>query len=286
MTFRRAVLRTLVLAVILWTALFLFKLTLGERELFFDDSTLFNSSAFSGFDNGRKNYASQKQMGDALTQAPGETQKYERIATIGQSTTNFDTDRAKVDALIVASNGLTQYELQQGLAGARILHLTIGVPPGKFDSFIEDIRKFAKNTQLVIAKTDKTNEYRQLRARRETLEKTRKALTEMAASGGSIDERLKVQAQLTQVEDKLQDLGVSLGDFNAENEFCTVKLTLAEISARQGPSLSTRAFQSFVWATEYFLFLAAGFLMVTLALWLAVLVAGLLVRAWTKIARD
>jgi uncharacterized protein YfcZ (UPF0381/DUF406 family) len=172
------------------------------------------------------------------------------------------------------------------LTGARILHLTIGVPPGKFDPFIEDIRKIAKNTHLVIVKTDKTNEYRQLRARRETLEKTRKALTEMAASGGSIDERLKVQAQLTQVEDKLQDLGVSLGDFNAENEFCTVKLTLAEIAARRGPSFSARAFQAFVWATEYFLFLAAGFLMLMLALWLAVLVAGFLFRAWTKIARD
>src|SRR5258706_14057215 len=126
------------------------------------------------------------------------------MAPVGQSTSNFDADRAKVDALIVASNGLTQYELQQGLTGARILHLTIGVPPGKFDPFIEDIRKIAKNTHLVVVKTDKTNEYRQLRARRETLEKTRKALTEMAASGGSIDERLKVHAQLAQVEDKLQ----------------------------------------------------------------------------------
>jgi uncharacterized protein YfcZ (UPF0381/DUF406 family) len=284
MTFRRVVLRAFVLAIILWTALFLFKFALGEHEVFVPDSRLFNSSA--NFDTGRKNYASLQNAGGALVQVPGETQKYEKIATVGQSTSSFDADRAKVDALIAASGGLTQYELQQGLAGARILYLTIGVPPGQFDSAIEDIRKIGKNTHLVIVKTDKTNEYRQLRARRETLEKTRKALTGMADSGGSIDERLKVQAQLTQVEDKLQDLGVSLGDFNAENEFCTVKLTLSEIAAARGPSMSMRIFRAFVWATEYFFFLAAAFLMLTLALWLAVLVAGVIIRAWTKIARD
>jgi hypothetical protein len=40
-------------------------------------------------------------------------------------------------------------------------------------SFIEDIRKIAKNTHPVMVKTDKTSEYRQLRARGETSEKAR-----------------------------------------------------------------------------------------------------------------
>ena len=164
--------------------------------------------------------------------------------------------------------------------------MTIGIPPQKFDVFVEEVRKIAKNTQLVIVKTDKTNEYRQLRARRETLEKTRKALTEMATSGGSIDERLKVQAQLTQVEDKLQELGVALGDFNAENEFCTVRLTLAETAAKKGPSLALRAFHAFIWATEYFAFLAAGLLTIALAVWLGTLAIGLLFRAWKNVARE
>jgi hypothetical protein len=95
-----------------------------------------------------------------------------------------------------------------------------------------------------------------------------------------------VQAQLNQVEDKLQDLGVALGDFNAENEFCTVKLTLAEIAPKQGPSLAARALRAFVWATEYFFFLAAGFLMLMLGIWLASLIVGLLVRLWKSVVRD
>jgi uncharacterized protein YfcZ (UPF0381/DUF406 family) len=284
MTLKNAFLRALLLAFVLWTALFVFKFAIGEASVQSVTSpAIFNSA--SNFDGTRKNYASQKQLAVGLAQA-GESQKYEKVATIGQSTPNFDAGRTKVDGLITASGGLTQYELQQGLPGARILHLTIGVPPAKFDSFIDELRKIAKNTQLVIVKTDKTNEYRQLRARRETLEKTRKSLTDMAGAGGSIDERLKVQAQLTQVEDKLQDLGVALGDFNAENEFCTVKLTLAEAAAQQGPSFAARAFRAFVWATEYFFFLAAGALMLALAVWLAALVAGLLFRLWKTVTRE
>jgi uncharacterized protein YfcZ (UPF0381/DUF406 family) len=284
MTLKNAFLRALLLAILLWTALFIFKLAIGDARILPAPSpAIFNPA--SNYDSVRKNYASQKQLADGLAQA-GEAQKYEKVATIGQSTPNFDAGRAKVDGLIAASGGLTQYELQQGLPGARILYLTIGVPPAKFDSFIDDLRKIAKNTQLVIVKTDKTNEYRQLRARRETLEKTRKSLTDMAGAGGSIDERLKVQAQLTQVEDKLQDLGVALGDFNAENEFCTVKLTLAEATTQQGPSVAARAFRAFVWATKYFFFLAAGVFMLTLAVWLAALVGGLLFRLWKTATRE
>ena len=66
-------------------------------------------------------------------------------------------------------------------------------------------RKIAKISYLAIVKTDKTNEYRQLRAKRETLEKALKALTDMAGAGGSVDERLKVQARLTEIEEKIQE---------------------------------------------------------------------------------
>ena len=117
----------------------------------------------------------RRQSGEAI--APSDAQKYEKVATIGQSTSNFDADRAKVETLITAAAGLTQYEQQQGLDGHRILYLGIGVPPAKFDAFIVDVRKIAKNTNLSVIKTDKTNEYRLLRARRETLDKSRKAST-------------------------------------------------------------------------------------------------------------
>lgn len=282
MSVKNAFRRAALLALLPFMALFVAKFAIGDGAGLAPGTGWYNASA--SFETGRKNYASEKQSGGTI--APGDFQKYEKVATIGETTSNFDADRAKAQALIVAVGGLTQYEQQQGLAGHRILQLGIGVPPAKFDSFIEDVRKIAAPTYLAIVKTDKTNDYRQLRARRETLEKTRKALMEMAGSGGSIDERLKVQAQLTEVEEKIQNLGVSLGDFNAENEFCTVKLTLAESAAVPASTLTVRLLKAFAWAAEYFFFIAGGFLLLTLAFWLAALVLAFLVRNWMKVMRD
>jgi hypothetical protein len=279
-TLRKAFGRAAILAFLLLAGLFAAKFAIEDAAISPPGVTWLNASA--SFETGRKNYASEKQSAGII--AAGDAQKYEKVATIGQSTTRFDEDRAKAEALIAATGGLTQYEQQQGLNGRRILQLGIGVPPAKFDAFVEDARKIAKVTYLAVIKTDKTNEYRQLRAKRETLEKARKALTEMAASGGSTDERLKVQAQLTNVEEKIQDLGVSLGDFNAENEFCTVKLTLAESATAQGLPLPQRALKAFAWASEYFLILIAGFLLLVVAVWLGMLVLGALARAWAKFA--
>ncbi len=40
---------------------------------------------------------------------------------------------------------------------------------------------------------------------------------------------------------------------------------------------------AFVWATEYFFYLTLGLFALTLAIWLAVLVVGLLIRAWKSV---
>ncbi len=283
MTVKREIQRGAIFACAVLAVLFIGKFISSEYAAPSHRSN-YQESFHGGFSISRKNYASLKKAGAKIS--PADTQKYEKVATIGQATRDFDADRAKIKNLISSSNALTQYERQQGLSGHRTLQLGIGVPPSRFDAFIADARKIAKVTFLAIVKTDKTNEYRQLRARKETLEKTRKALTDMAASGGSVDERLKVQARLTEVEEKLQDLGVMLGDFNSENEFCTVKLTLSEVRMPPRPSLRGQIFRASVWAIKYFLFLAAGFVLAALGLWLATLAIGGLAKAWTRIARE
>lgn len=112
------------------------------------------------------------------------------------------------------------------------------------------------------------------------------ALADMAASGGSVDERLKVQAKLADVEDKLQDLGVSLGDFNTKNEFCTVNLTLAETGAPVRPPVLARAFRAFAWSLEHFLYLSIALLLLTFAVWLGSLALEAMARTWTRVSKE
>jgi hypothetical protein len=264
--------RSALLAIVIFAALFALKLKLGDDRTVSGSLSAGVHGITSEFDMSRKNYASaKKDSGGAAAQPLGDVQKYEKIATLSEQTREYDASRQKTDALIAASDALIQYERFTGLTGRRVLHLGVGVPPAKFDSFIEGARKIAQLTSLSIMKNDKTNEYRELRAKRETLEKTRKALTELGGSGGSVDERLRVQAQLTAVEEKIQALGVSLGDFDSQNEFCTVKLTFEEVAAPVAASRIVRLFRTFVWTLEYFTWLAIGLLVICLTVWVGAL---------------
>jgi hypothetical protein len=272
---RKILLRGTAASVVLIVALFVLKLTLGGTGSSAQYS--YQSDAYGSFELSRKNYASKT---DVSAGAPtlGNTQKFEKIATMRESTNEFDVTRKKIETLISENNALVQYEHMDGLAGRRSLQLGIGVPPAKFDAFIDLASKFGKLTHLTIVKNDKTNEYRQLNAKRESLEKAKQTLLQLANSGGSVDERLKVQERLTEIEDKIQNLGVALGEFDTENEFCTVKLVLAEATVILGTSWERRALDAAFWAASVYFMLAAGFFMICVGGWLAALAIGLAIR--------
>jgi len=226
------------------------------------------------FSNARKNYASFKQSAGPAGQPIGDSQKYEKIASLTQRTTDFDRDRVRVDAAIAANNGLVQIERGSGLKGRRVVHLGIGVPPDKFDAFIEAARAIGAPALITTVKNDKTNEYLQLRAKRATFEKTRAALDGLQGSGGSVDERIHVQSELTQVEEKIQELGVSLGDFDSQNELCTVKLSLEEVQAPRRASILPMLKAAVSWATLVYAGIGAGFLTLVMAAWAAYALAA------------
>ena len=236
--------------------------------------------AADAFEIGRKNYASSKKFDAALAgQAANATfdaaaagaQKYEKIGSLTQVSTDFEADRSKIDDLIKGNTGVVQLERATGLKGGRSLQLGIGVPPDKFDSFIESVRLVGKSIAIEVVKNDKTNEYLQLRAKRATLDKARTALEDLRASGGSTEERVNVQNRLTEIEQQIQDLGVSLGEFDTQNELCTVKLTLQERLKPATWSFKHRAFEALLLAIGDYAMLGFGFFGLMAASWIGVM---------------
>ena len=57
---------------------------------------------------------------------------------------------------------------------------------------------------------------------------TRDSLIALKSKGGQIDEYTNLENRILEIEDEIQRSGVKLGDYDAENEFCTVKLSLVE----------------------------------------------------------
>lgn len=215
------------------------------------------------FASSLKNYASAKVKRSASPVAAfSETdQKYEKIANIGLQSSKYDVAERNIRDLVKSSTSVIQFEQRSGLKGRRVARLAIGVIPNQFDSFVKDARTFGKLTELTINKSDKTNEYRQLTAQRVSLEKTRDALTKLKQRQGDITAMLALEKQMLSLEQQAQSLGVSLGDFDSENEFVTVKIVVSETGppAIRNISFPNRALIAFVWTVKYYTFLWLGF---------------------------
>ena len=182
----------------------------------------------SVFDSSRKNYASYKKDVQMDSGPSGGSEKYEKIARLSSATTAFDEDRRRLNEVVVESKGVIQFESLEGLRGRRVYYLSAGVPPEAFDTTVEKMQAIADSTGISIQKTDKTSEYLALLERRASLEKTRASLAALKAKGGSMDEFLKLENRLLEIDEQLQDANLSIGQFNAENEFCTVQFSLRE----------------------------------------------------------
>lgn len=217
---------------LLFIGLFVFRLSYGYRTQpngtlpdIAQQEAVYVENLFSRI---RKNYASKTYQQSSGPTAAAVDQKYEKIADIKTLTTKFATVEASIRSQVKTYDGLIQFENKSGNEGYRRLHLVIGIPPENFDSIYHSLIKIGHIQSKQITKTDKTNEYRELNAKKTSLEKIRASLIELKSKGGRIEEYVQLENRILEIEEQLQALGVSLGDFDDENEFCTVKILLSE----------------------------------------------------------
>ena len=237
--------------------------------------------SISFFDNQsdlRKNYASEKNtVSFAAPPPPGAssqaTQKYEKTATLNARTDAFSEDEGKLRQTTQAFGAIIQYEQKSGNPGHRDLHLMIGVRPELFDSFYVAAQGIGHIYVNSITKVDKTTEFRELNAKKASLEKALSNLTDLKNRAGSIADLVGLHDKILDIERQMQELGVELGNFSAENEFCTVRFSLYENAAARSISFARHLFDAFTWTVQYYLLLIVAFVFMLAAAWL-VLVVG------------
>ena len=220
--------------------------------------------------NSRKNYASMKYTVGASQSPARVDQKYEKIADIRTYSTKFDAEENSIRKEVKNYDGLIQFENKSGNDGYRKLDLIIGVPPEHFDSIYENLIKIGKVQAKQITKTDKTNEYKELNAKKASLEKIRQSLIGLKDKGGKIEEFMQLENRILEIEQQLQELGVSLGNFDDENEFCTVKVALSE-GKELHIGLLQRVKVAMEWTIKYYLLAMLAFSFMTLFAYLLLL---------------
>lgn len=238
----------LLVFIALFVLFFGFRLYYGyasSPEVSSDQSTLQGESS-SGFS--KRNYASDKYV----EQSVSVDQKYEKVATLNSRTNEFDSDDDKIKKSVEKNRAIVQYESKTGLSGKRTVVYMIGVPPRLFDSMVDELKTVGTLRSLSINKSDKTNEYRELNARLATLAKTRDSLAALKAKNASVEELIQLENRILEIENEIQGLGVSLGDFDDENEFCTVNFTLMETARRKTISFAHRVKVALQWTIKFY----------------------------------
>lgn len=217
----------------------------------------------SSFEFSKNNYAStkwQRKGGGKAAVSTGSAavdQKYAKVASMSSATNQFEEDEKKIRQKIKEYNALIQFEQNSGLQENRYLHLAIGIDPSKFEEFTPELKKIGKLTSIRIDKIDKTSEFKDLKAKRSSLEKIRENLIGLKGQEGKIEELINLENRILDIEQQIQNLGVSLGEFDEENEFCTVKFSLLETKINNNIiPISSRLKTAFEWTIKYYLMLA------------------------------
>jgi hypothetical protein len=187
-------------------------------------------------------------------------QKYEKIGSIDSVTEEFEEDEKRARDIIKQHGALIQGEAVTSTDHLRRLNLTIGVPPEGFDGIVAALKTLGKAGDFQVTKTDKTNDFLELKAKRTTLEKARDSLAGLKTQGGKIEELVELEQEILKLEDQIQGLGVQLGQFDKVNEFCTVRFSLTETRAEsiRSPHLGY-LIESIQWAAStYLIWLGIG----------------------------
>jgi hypothetical protein len=259
----------------LFVILFGFRLLYGYVATDNNNGNDYSDNFFSSIDNLRRNYASEKiaMKGDVQVSSNiASNQKFEKTASIKTKTSEFETDEKLLKVKTKSYNAVIQYEQNLGQKGNRQIHLLIGVNPILFDSIYIDLQKIGVIKATEITKVDKTNEYRQLNAKKTSIEKTLQSLNDLKTKGGQIADFVALNDKILEIEAKAQELGVELGNFDAENEFCTVKLSMYEGATEKNVSFIHRIKVALEWTIKYFTIIAVTTLVLILTIFILLLI--------------
>jgi hypothetical protein len=105
------------------------------------------------------------------------------------------------------------------------------------------------------------------------LEKTLASLSELKNKPGAVADFIGLHDKILEIESRLQELGVDLGNFDSENEFCTVKFSLYEgTTAAKKIEFPARMKVALEWTIKYSAVLMVGLFIASLVTFLLLLI--------------
>jgi hypothetical protein len=181
---------------------------------------------------------------------------YEKTAALAAGTTAFEHDQERVRQTLQDQKAAIFSDKAEGVGAKRQLTLGISVHPDRFDALLKTLTQVGQVESIRVEQQDRTSEFRRLYAQRQSLKKHQEAILKLRGGGKlSVEEALKLEQRIMEIEKEIQTVAVQLGDFLEKEPSYNLFVTLQEI---QPGSWHDRSFtvgrrlgNGFLWAVGW-----------------------------------
>ena len=180
----------------------------------------------------------------------------EETANANATSTAFDADKEKFLKIVSERKGKILHERAQGLAPQRSLSMTIGVNADSFQATVQDLKAIGTLTALTVTRTDRTEEFRALLAKKQSSVKYLDSLSKLRqAPAGSVQDLIKLEEKILEVQREIENASMRLGDFTPEESLSNIAYTLAERPAVPAYRLEERLLDAMGWGSVVYAYL-------------------------------
>lgn len=154
---------------------------------------------------------------------------YERSGQLALATDAFDDDEAQIRSAVTVHQALVLNEQSSGMVRERRLVLALGIQPSRFDALMNELRGIGRLESVSVQQRDRTDEFQRLHAQRQSLEKHQTAVLKLRETENlSIDDTLRLEQRLQDIDKELETVGIQLGDLLSKESLYHVYVALSE----------------------------------------------------------
>jgi hypothetical protein len=164
---------------------------------------------------------------------PADARKVIETAQVTLETRDLPSVEAKISALLESKNGkIDVSNVSVDSNGHRNGNYTLRVPQGQLQPFVKEIAAIPDVIvrQRNISAQDVTEEFIDINARLENMQRHETRLREILAKANTVDEILKVEKELAAVRTQIESVTARLKTMTSRIEMSTVNLRISEVT--------------------------------------------------------
>lgn len=164
-----------------------------------------------------------------IEEAGDHIQLFEKRAQIGCRSQDFQADESKLRSQLALHKAIVFFEKSEGTAPRRKLYIELNVPPEQFESLVAGVKTIGHLESILVQQRDRTSEFRKLQSQRRTMRSHLDAIVKLRDRPmTSLDDALKLENKIIDIERDLQNVGVQMGDLAAKESYFHVDMSLIE----------------------------------------------------------